>query len=391
MIKIDTPQDFNTNNSGNNSFYKFNNCEFNVQVTGSAALLECEIVDCHFKETVSFKINFGDKVIFKKCHFFEDVNFSHSIFDGKAEFIDCIFHQNVRFNDSYFKGKARFYQSKFREQINFNNAKFDDLADFWNVVFRRSTIFYKTDFLGTVVFSSAEFLDNVLFTYTLIDKLIIFRGTIFNKGLDLSLAIVTGKISIFDIRIENYSSVENPEDDDLYEDYVTSSALICDKNKRETFRILKYQSSSQGDIIYSLTFSALEIKSYQDSLHRDIYKKKKWWKSQDYIILILNNISNKHGKSWSRGILFTLGAGLIFFYLSLLSTYKYNFGCPNLTRADLVSNFGNFFISLAPTHKFDYLEKEGLGPFFYMWDFIGRIFVAYGIYQTIQAFRKFKA
>ncbi len=45
---------------------------------------------------------------------------------------------------------------------------------------------------------------------------------------------------------------------------------------------------------------------------------------------------------------------------------------------------------MTPTHKIEYLENEKPKTFFYTWDFFGRAFVSYGIFQTIQAFRKFK-
>jgi hypothetical protein len=49
-----------------------------------------------------------------------------------------------------------------------------------------------------------------------------------------------------------------------------------------------------------------------------------------------------------------------------------------------------FLEFLNPTHKFDYIQEDGLTTRFYLFDFIGRIFVGYGIYQFIQAFRKYK-
>lgn len=53
--------------------------------------------------------------------------------------------------------------------------------------------------------------------------------------------------------------------------------------------------------------------------------------------------------------------------------------------------FGYFWQFLIPTHKFDYLGvKQTDSPLFYVFDFFGRIAVGYGIYQFIQAFRKFK-
>lgn len=49
----------------------------------------------------------------------------------------------------------------------------------------------------------------------------------------------------------------------------------------------------------------------------------------------------------------------------------------------------NYFIFLLSTHRFNefsYIEPTGLSYFI---DVIARVFISYGIYQTIQAFRKF--
>ena len=49
-----------------------------------------------------------------------------------------------------------------------------------------------------------------------------------------------------------------------------------------------------------------------------------------------------------------------------------------------------YFTFLTPTHKISFMDAEKPKTFFYVWNFIGRIFISYGIFQTIQAFRKFK-
>ncbi|MFL0096033.1 hypothetical protein [Tenacibaculum maritimum] len=78
----------------------------------------------------------------------------------------------------------------------------------------------------------------------------------------------------------------------------------------------------------------------------------------------------------------------------MLGTSKYTF---DLILGDwfiIDDNISHFLNFLNPTHKFNYLgddfSKYTLSPSFYIWDFVGRIFVGYGIYQTIQAFRKYR-
>ena len=45
---------------------------------------------------------------------------------------------------------------------------------------------------------------------------------------------------------------------------------------------------------------------------------------------------------------------------------------------------------MTPTHKVDFLDTEGTSILTYLFDFIGRIFIAFGIYQTVSAFRKYR-
>ncbi len=108
----------------------------------------------------------------------------------------------------------------------------------------------------------------------------------------------------------------------------------------------------------------------------------------DRVLLWFNKWSNNYGKSYIRSILFTLIVPFPFFYLSILGTNHFEFNY-NITGSSILEGLKYFIQFLVPTHKFNYIE-ENPNFMFYLFDFLGRIFVGYGIYQTIQAFRKFK-
>ena len=340
-----------------------------------------------------FPINISEtlnSVSFNNCIFTEDVQFS-STFNLDATFRQTIFEKIADFSNCHFKGKTRFHTIEFKETANFHNTKFDDLSDFWGSKFFQPIIFYKTDFLGITVFSRTEFKENVLFTYSLINKIIIFRGTIFNKGLDLSLTILNGNFNVFDIRLDNFNSEDQNYNEDDYDDFVPESAVIPEKNKRETFRLIKKQLQNQGNQIDSLIYSNLEIKTYYKQLKRQVFKEFKIKnRIQNYIILELNYLSNKNGKSWFRAIVFTFTIGFLFFYLSIISTNNYSIGWDNISWDNFNECIKLYFTFMTPTHKVEYLDYLGSTSLTYVSDFIGRTFIAYGIYQTIQAFRKFK-
>jgi uncharacterized protein YjbI with pentapeptide repeats len=362
-----------------------------------------KFVSCIFKGTVNFNnIDFYNDVYFKSCVFERDFFFNNSRFPdtnwagGKrsessdVEFIDCTFHAGVDFSNIHFISKTRFHSVNFKGETDFSNAVFDNLADFWGSIFSAKLIFYRTNFFGTTIFSKAVFHENVLFTYSLIDNFIIFRGAKYFKGLDLSLSLLSGMLSAFDIILSDYEVKDDTDNEVEYEKMVTNQGIIPEKNKRETFRILKKQFASENNSIDSLRYLEYEHSTYKSQLKKNIKARRKYWKSVlDYCILWLNSASNRHGTSFFNGIIFTSLVGLLFFYFSLIATDEYYIGFDNFWVAvsDSVNYYANFMI---PTHKLNYLDSANPNDWFYLWDFVGRSFVAYGIYQTIQAFRKFK-
>lgn len=351
-------------------YYEFENTEFTIVIN----LKKADSI--HFKNCL-----FKEKVIFPK-NINRDSSLENSIFEKEVEFSNSTFKENVRFYGTCFKGKTYF-----------NNTKFIKLADFWNARFDQNVIFYKTDFLGTTVFSSSIFNENVLFTYSLIEKLIIFRGTEFKKGIDLSLAIISGELNFFDIKLDINKFVDVNDTDNVteFKKNVSETGVITRKNKRETFRIIKNHLNEKQNSIDALEFAKFEMQSYTKQLEQNVYRENKTKEFLNLILLYLNAFSSKHGTSWGRGVLFTFIIGFFFFYISLLSTDVYTFSFRNFIYwEDFIKCTKYFFTFLLPTHSIEYLDTERPNMFFYLWDFLGRIFVSYGIYQTIQAFRKFK-
>jgi hypothetical protein len=106
--------------------------------------------------------------------------------------------------------------------------------------------------------------------------------------------------------------------------------------------------------------------------------------SNDIFTLWLNKISNLHGESWVR----TLG---VFFLL--IVPFIYLLFLWRIGRAFTSTEFDcnliwKYFEFLNPAHnKFIDATKEVNGIAILI-DFVGRVFVAYGIYQFIAAFRK---
>lgn len=151
----------------------------------------------------------------------------------------------------------------------------------------------------------------------------------------------------------------------------------------------------QGDTVRALEYQGREIKAY----YKDLHLFRKSWKfiNEIKISLWLNYISNNFGKSWSRGLLFSISIGIIFFYSLVISTNEYCIGFPVtwFWENNLSASFLKF---MNPLRFFDTeslfkinndISSITLSGWSYVWDYLGRVFLAYGFYQLIQAFRRF--
>jgi hypothetical protein len=360
----------------------------------------------------------GDGIVIRNCTFNKTLILNN---DSKNYiFNNCDFNE---FNpvDKTYSGKIRFHNCRFHKELKFDNVVFKDLVDFWHSTFKGKVIFYKVDFEATAVFSISTFKENVLFTYSKIKEQAIFRGTTIEKGVDFSLAIITGNLAIFDFTIKNFDSVKRKLSKMEYEDTVSNIGDIPIKNKRETFRIIKKQLTDQKNTIDANKFAFLESITFRKQMwfkitspfKFDKSKFKKSWndlksktKEQfikvkdwffavaNYGILTLNRVSNNHNTSYLRGLLFTISIGILFYYLLIINSGKYVFSL-SLDQKIISENIPGFFNFLIPTHKFNFLGVNFIENFkpnnwFYLWDTLGRVFVGYGIYQTIQAFRKYR-
>jgi uncharacterized protein YjbI with pentapeptide repeats len=369
--------------NGKNFTLEFLNCEFTLPF-----LLNNGLRSSYF-QNLSFK--------FSSC-VFQNFIFSDAVLGGKIEFNLSEFKSDIYFRNSIFKETVKFYTCTFFNKLYLENITFEKLADFFDSTFTKSVNFYKTDFKGNVVFSASTFKENVLFIYSTIDQSLILRDTKIEKGLDLSLAIINGKISTHGINIvdEKFEADDSPNlSAEDYEKKLQDN-IIPIRNKRETYRIIKFSFEQISSYIDALRFESLEKITYQKELKSRNIK----WYNSDMLIFIFNNYSTRHKQSWGRGALITLRFSFFFYLLAIITSFKFHI----CLEAECVNNFwptlSNHFIGiiyfLNPVHDPNYLfdlfglNKSGTFFLFYFFDYLGRIFVGYGIYQTVQAFRKFK-
>lgn len=391
--KIETQEDYDAEcerAETSNKYLRVSNSIIDGDIVFHGVLNEINVHKCRFNGNVSFDRSLSPSIIFTNCKF-----------------------NYINFENSEFLNKFRMHDCTIEGAMDFNNALFKDLCDFYSCTFKCKLILYKTDFNGTLVFSATTFHENVLFTYTLIEKLIILQRVRFLKGLDVSLMILDGRIKAFSLEIEDFESTKNPMDDSIYHEHISRNAIITHDNKRETFRILKNEMLSQNDSITAVKFRKLESNTYRIKVIEGTFIEKALgvFKSNtlikrffsfldsigEFIMIYLNYLSNNFRASWLRGVLFTILVSIAIFNIMLSFTHDYKLGLSISESLSIYSKEAyNFSVFINPIHKT--LEYENLAsriegdklPWFYTWDYLGRVLISYGIYQTVQAFRKYK-
>lgn len=111
-------------------------------------------------------------------------------------------------------------------------------------------------------------------------------------------------------------------------------------------------------------------------------------KIHDKIVLWFNKNSNEFDTNWITGVNFSILVGVITYFMVLLFM---NDDIELDTSHRGISNFITSLVDVFNLTKWVNLEiiDIRLEGFPYLLLFIGRIFIGYGYYQTIQAFRKF--
>ena len=359
-----------------------------IRATSSAPLtveISTDLSNCIFEK--DFKIQ---NLIFKKNFTAKNVEFK-----GKTSFKKCVFQE-----------KTRFHHSIFHTSVNFENTTFQSLIDFYEAQFKKPQSFFLTDFLDVAIFSNVIFHDQVQFLYNKVrsDSIISFESSTCKHSIDISRSNFWCRLQFWGIKIEKTI----PSNVWLYQTDSIKEKEVLKHNKvyarlRESYRIIKHTFRTEGNYIEALNFQQKELLIFKkENSFINLRKFFHWlinfrkrigkggYKIETYLTVWFNYVSNNFGQSWSRGIIFTLIVNLIFFGLfvflsdsnlhfsfeseDVLRTTKYYLQFLNITKWD----YSPFGISIQESYHLGYLIL-----------FIGRIFIGYGYYQTIQAFRKF--
>ncbi|TRX70782.1 hypothetical protein [Carboxylicivirga sp. M1479] len=322
---------------------KFENIEIVDSKISSPLLFKgCNLAKCSIIDVRVFH-----QMIFQECNFDNHESLilkNVSFMKGNLSFIGCVFQTFRIFN----------FSSNIFRWTDFTNCTFND----------RVTFTYDTlKFIKVLAFKECTFEDYVEFNFSA-DRLDLENSN-FNKSL---------KFYNSEFRFLNMEGVR-------FENIIGLKGIKISNGTQETFRILKHEFLSLNNRIDAFKYFKLEMEAFRKNLKRD---KKRWWNSSDRLIIELNRLSNDYSNDWKRGVFFTIGIGVLFFTLYFLAIVE-----KEKFIDELPSSIGYFVKFLYPAHSFDFMEEYTPCGIAYIIDFVGRIFIGYGYYQTIQAFRKF--
>jgi hypothetical protein len=315
--------------------------------------------------------NFVVKAVENKSH--TDNTKEFIIEDLEFEFMDCELEKSVAFNFHSYSEKISFKSCSF-DTLNIENTTFKKLFELNNCVIVKPSVFNKVEFKGNAVFTLSKFKNNLLFTYSTFEKLGIFsRAEFENCGIDLSQTIINGNLVFFETKVGNYKTKKINSTSKDFDEAITKSGVIPDQNKRETFRIIKHQLLGQNNLIEAEKYAKLEKLSFM----LEILKSLNFSKIPSFLTLIANLISNYFKTSWLVALGFIFGFAMLF-----------DLWLNNVSNIYLYTD--NTLIKLINPTDFSFynvFENDGYAYRIYL---AGKIVIGFGIYQLIQAFRKFK-
>jgi hypothetical protein len=346
-----------------------------------------------------YKVLFSKNVTIKG-----DLVFSqNSTISGNVEIEDSTVEGEIVLNEQEIRKKFRFRNCLLEKKLFFNNTTFRDLVDFYGTTFEKPVNFFKCNFEGATVFSDAKFKGNLLFTFSEFKSHLIFRETKFlnNSGLDLATSIIIGKVYFQHVEM-GYFAISKEDINDAYRDY-QDAGEISGKNRRDTFRIIKKYAKDNEDYYEVSEFGYLEAKAKHEMLDWEIQEKKAYPKvsdkslsqlKQDRWIHKLNNWSNRYKASWLQSIGYILLVSLASYLIIVPLGWIGAFDSSKFRDWSCIEEYLILFFNLLnPLHNLDIykdIPSFDINIGVVIFDLFSRIFVGYGYYQFVQAFRRFK-
>ncbi len=167
------------------------------------------------------------------------------------------------------------------------------------------------------------------------------------------------------------------------------------EQKKEIYRQLKIALEKNGNRISSLHFKTSEMRN----LKKEFFANKNWLQrifSIDGIVLLAGQ-TNDFGQNWLKPVLLAIGFSISLYFLMIVGIAEELSYRPNLTCDSAKKTFQIFYDNsylfpqfLNPTHTLSrILPDKNFGFIVHALDYILKIGLAFFIFQTVSAFRKY--
>lgn len=312
---------------------------------------------------------------------------------GELHIIDCSFNKvimngneinKLNFEEIYCSSYFQFWKNTLKESSNVKKSSFDEF------------IGKKSTYGAELKFEQVTFKDicrlelvpekpisSLSFKECTFDKSIYFddshfymlsiRGTFFKDIVSFNSTTV----NTIKFRSVHFDKVA------FFNDFKIQLKTLTDLG---TIRIIKNQLSKTDNKIDYLQYNAIE---------QELLLKDKNTSINDKMLLRLNRKSNYFGNDWIRGVWFTIRMSIYGFAILLIwngflnnSGYNYlisfNSKLTNASFQEILREWLKFTFSF-DLRSYKNYESHGVLLFIF---FFFKIFIGYGVYQTIAAFRK---
>lgn len=288
---------------------------------------------------------------------------------------------NFRCENAYFMGD-------FGTLIDFRNSKIKtirfDHCTFQKAVFDKTSFginssFFDCKFSSNTSFRDCTNQDKLVFQSCLFESFSHFNESSFNNFKLLHTTFEKkasfDKVKVNSIELYQTSFLQGG----FFDDIEIFSLNNCN---RKTLRTIKQELQKADNRIDYNRFKSYELAAYNKEIG---------WKDnfKDKFILSATWFSTGFDHSWLRAMVFTLLSAIIFYCLFLISEdYLNSFEVYNGKEF-----FSGYFRFLLITDFYNPLIEERkflTEPLSWLVFIVGKIVIAFGIYEIIQAFRKFK-
>ncbi|WP_281639787.1 pentapeptide repeat-containing protein [Capnocytophaga sputigena] len=365
---------------------RFHYTEFHNSVNFENASFE-KLVDfysAHFYRAQQFHFtDFLDRAIFSNTEFDEEVQFLHCRVDTRVSYIrfeSTIFRRGLDISRSNFNTNVTFWDIKIEEEgvlYIFNNLESVEYANDFRTPGKTPEIYKQIRETYRIIKDSFYRQNNKIEGLYFYEKEMSvyqreqFEKLGYNRLKRLKKLITEKRISDFYPKMRNSSK-----------DFTIKKLIIIFLGIIYLLFYIKTIYETKGDpiiFVFSLIPTLLFILFYL----------------KDIILLLLNRISNYFGTDWVRGVVFTMTIGSIVSYFLLRENYNlWHIDIYDINAWKQSIGFLIKIINVVDMKPFKESENS-LVKLVNNNDtnniilFIGRIFIGYGYYQTIQAFRKF--